>query len=110
MVRNFISLKICSRPVLGEIFPGRGCTKKGLPRIAAAPVSVSSKNSGKELFAYGEILNKIGSRDLSGYTNRMRVTENKYSDNILVGINSGNKMSSAVTASTFPSIRLIYRA
>ena len=49
-----------------------------------------SKNGGKELFAYGEILNGIGNRDLSGYTNRMRVTENKYSDNITAGVAKGS--------------------
>lgn len=36
-----------------------------------------SKNGGKELFAYGEILNTISGRDVSGYTDRMRVTENR---------------------------------
>ena len=48
----------------------------------------SSKNNGKELFAYGEILNGIGSRSVSGYTDHMRVTENKSSDNVLAGVNN----------------------
>ena len=56
-----------------------------------------SKNSGKDLFAYGEILNTIGNRNLSAYTKRMRVTENKYSDQVLAGVNSGNAASASAT-------------
>ena len=49
-----------------------------------------SKNDGKELFAYGEILNTIGSRNVSGYTDRMRVTENKYERQRTAGVEKGN--------------------
>lgn len=56
-----------------------------------------SKNDGKELFAYGEILNGIGGRNLSGYTDRMRVTENKSSDNVLAGVNNGSVAMASAT-------------
>ena len=57
----------------------------------------SSKNDGKELFAYGEILNGIASRSVSGYTDRMRVTENKSSDNVLGGVYNGSVAMASAT-------------
>ena len=57
-----------------------------------------TSKTGKQLFAYGEILNSIGSRDKSGYTNRMRVTENKYSDSVLAAVNSGSTGQAASTS------------
>lgn len=56
-----------------------------------------SKNGGKELFAYGEILNTISGRNVSGYTDRMRVTENKTSDNVLAGVEKGNTTMASAT-------------
>ena len=53
--------------------------------------------TGADLFAYGEILNGIGGRDITGYTGHMRVTENNYSDKILVGFNSGNTSLASAT-------------
>ena len=53
--------------------------------------------TGKDLFAYGEILNTLGGRNVGAYTKRMRVTENKYSDQILAGVNSGNTSSASAT-------------
>ena len=56
-----------------------------------AAKSYYSAKTGKTLFAYGEILNKLGDgRNLGSYTKRMRVTENKSSDNVLVGVNNGS--------------------
>ena len=53
--------------------------------------------TGKTLFAYGEILNTLGGRNVNAYTKRMRVTENKYSDNILAGVNSNNTNQASAT-------------
>ena len=56
-----------------------------------AAKSYYSAKTGKNLFAYGEILNKVGgSRNIGSYTKRMRVTENKSSDNVLVGVKNGS--------------------
>ncbi len=52
---------------------------------------------GKDLFAYGEILNGISGRNVNAYTKRMRVTENKYSDNILAGVQNGSTSQSSST-------------
>lgn len=52
---------------------------------------------GKDLFAYGEILNGISGRNVNAYTKRMRVTENKYSDNILAGVQNGNTNQASST-------------
>ena len=59
--------------------------------------SYYTQKTGKSLFAYGEILNGIGGRNLSGYTDRMRVTENNYSDKILAGFNGGNASYASAT-------------
>ncbi len=53
--------------------------------------------TGKELFAYGEILNTLSGRNVGAYTKRMRVTENKYSDNILAGVNNGSTTQASST-------------
>ena len=53
--------------------------------------------TGKDLFAYGEILNTLGGRNVNAYTKRMRVTENKYSDGILAGVNSNNASQASST-------------
>lgn len=43
-------------------------------------------NQGKELYAYGEILNDVGgSRDISSYTKYMNVTDNTYISNVSQG-------------------------
>ncbi len=59
------------------------------------------EKTGKDLFAYGEILNTVGTgRKVSGYTKRMRVTDNTTGNNILAGVVKGNtKMASTATYS-----------
>ncbi len=47
--------------------------------LEEAKTYYKSKNDGKELFAYGEILNDVdGGRDISCYTQYMNVTDNGY--------------------------------
>ena len=59
----------------------------------------SQKNSGKTLFAYGEILNTPGSgRSYSSYTGLMRITDNKTGDSILNAVNSRNASGAASSA------------
>ncbi len=59
------------------------------------------EKTGKDLFAYGEILNTVGTgRKVTGYTKRMRVTDNTTGNNILSGVVKGNtKMASTATYS-----------
>ena len=60
------------------------------------------KNNGKELFAYGEILNEVGGgREVSYYTDMMKITDNSYINNgvataVLIKPINANK---AITAS-----------
>ena len=56
----------------------------------------SQKNSGKQLFAYGEILNNFGGgRSANSYTKRMRITDNKSGNAVLAGVNNGSASSAA---------------
>lgn len=57
--------------------------------LGVAKEYYKSKNNGKELLAYGEILNDAdGGRPISSYTDIMKVTDNGYTDVLYRGINS----------------------
>ena len=56
----------------------------------------SQKNGGKQLFAYGEILNGLASgRSMNGYTKRMRITDNTAGNAVLQGVKNGSASSAA---------------
>ena len=49
------------------------------------------QNNGKELFAYGEILDSpAGTRDITGYTDIMKITDNGLGGGVSSGVRSGN--------------------
>ena len=56
----------------------------------------SQKNSGKQLFAYGEVLNNLGGgRSANSYTKRMRITDNSSGNAVLNGFKNGSASSAA---------------
>ena len=56
----------------------------------------SQKNSGKQLFAYGEVLNNLGGgRSANSYTKRMRITDNKSGNDVLNGFKNGSASGAA---------------
>ena len=55
--------------------------------LGVAKEYYKTKNSGKELIAYGEILNDVdGGRPLTSYTSIMKVTDNSYGNDVYTGI------------------------
>ena len=65
--------------------------------LGVAKEYYKEKNNGKELYAYGEILNDVdGGRDISYYTDLMHVTDNSYINNVSKAVLTDKKADGAV--------------
>lgn len=63
--------------------------------LGVAKEYYKSKNPGKELFAYGEVLGGCTGRDVSVYTKYMKVTETSYGDAVSSGVSGRSAKTSA---------------